>query len=62
MQQLNDEHEFLMRDVEAHAVSDKALHEKNMSHAVLNRKEQEIKNETQRSIADTKAYEKVMCF
>ena len=57
MQQLNDEHEFLMRDVEAHAVSDKALHEKNMESCSFEQKEQEIKNETQRSIADTKAYE-----
>ncbi|MFR6011875.1 MAG: hypothetical protein ACLUGN_08815 [Coprococcus sp.] len=57
MQQLNDEHEFLMRDVETHAVSDKALHEKNMESCSFEQKEQEIKNETQRSIADTKAYE-----
>ena len=57
MQQLNDEHEFLMRDVEAHAVSDKALHEKNMESCSFEQKEQAIKNETQRSIADTKAYE-----
>ena len=58
IQQLNDEHEFLMRDVEAHAVSDKeALHEKNMESCSFEQKEQAIKNETQRSIADTKAYE-----
>lgn len=46
MQQLNDEHEFLMRDVEAHAVSDKALHEKNMESCSFEQKEQAIKRNT----------------
>ena len=47
---------FSMRDVEAHAVSDKALHEKNMESCSFEQKRAgEIKNETQRSIADTES-------
>ena len=57
MKKLNDEHEFLMQDVEAHVISDKALHEKNMESRRFEQEEQAIENETQRSIADTKAYE-----
>lgn len=57
MKKLNDEHEFLMKDVEAHVISDKALHEKNMESRRFEQEEQAVENETQRSIADTKAYE-----
>lgn len=57
MRQLNDEHDFLMRDVETHVVSDQALHEKNMKSRAFEQEEQMVTNETQRAIADTKAYE-----
>ncbi len=57
MKKLNDEHELLMKDVETHVISDKALHEKDMEARKYEQEEQAIANETQRSIADTKAYE-----
>lgn len=57
MKKLNDEHEFMMRDVETHMVSDQAMHEKNMALRKAEQEEQNIENETQRTIADTKAYE-----
>lgn len=57
MKKLNDEHEFMMRDVETQMVSDQALHEKKMALRQADQEEQNIKNETQRSIAETKAYE-----
>ena len=57
MRQLNDEHDFLMRDVETHVVSDQALHEKKMKSRAFEQEEQMVTNETQRAIADTKAYE-----
>lgn len=57
MKKLNDEHEFMMRDVETHMVSDQAMHEKNMALKKAEQEEQSIENDTQRTIADTKAYE-----
>ena len=57
LKKLNDEHEFLMKDVAARVISNKAIHEKEMESQKYKKEEQEIENETRRSIADAKAYE-----
>lgn len=57
LKKLNDEHELLMRDVETHVISDRAVHERGMEARRYEQEEQAIVNDTQRSIADAKAYE-----
>lgn len=57
MNKLNDEHELLMREVEADVESNKALHEKELELRKYKQEEQTVENETQKSVADVKAYQ-----
>ena len=56
MQKLEDDNEFRMAEISGNLESDRAEHERDLKLRQFEQEEQEIRNATERSMADTKAY------